>query len=74
MIKKKVRYFIAYYGDTPRAWDADKSRFVPYGMDLYTTFYDRQEDAMCEMQKVRKLASGWMNDIFIDSRTEYYCE
>lgn len=74
MIQKKIKYFIAYYGDTPRAWDAGKSRFVPYGMNLYITFYDRPEDAMREMRKVRKLASGWMNDIFIDSKVEYSCE
>lgn len=74
MVRKKVKYFIAYYGDTPRAWDADKSRFVPYGMDLYTTFYDRPEDAMREMRKVRKEASGWMDNIFIDSKLSYSYE
>ncbi len=75
MIKEKIKYFIAYYGQEHAfAWDADGSRFVPYGMHLYVTFYDRPEDAMREMRKVRKLASGWLPDIYIDSKLVYYCE
>lgn len=71
---RKVKYFIAYYGEHAFAWDADKSRFVPYGMDLYTTFYDCPEDAMRELRKVRKEFSGWRDDIGIDSKLSYFCE
>lgn len=75
MMQEKVKYFIVYYGGkSSKAWDADNSRFVPYGMDLYTTFYDRPEDAMREMRKVRKEASGWMDNIFIDSKLSYSYE
>lgn len=75
MMQEKIRYFIAYYGGkSPKAWDAGKSRFIPYDMHLYITYYDNLDDVFREMRKVRKEASGRMDNIFIDSKLFYSCE
>ena len=75
MMQEKIKYFIAYYGGkAPKAWDADKSRFIPYDMHLYITYYDNLDDVFREMRKVRKLASGWRDEIYIDSRLSYSYE
>ena len=67
-ISTKIRYRIAYYGDDKTlGWYAEKEMFIPLGMRLYVTTWDNLEDAMQEMRRVKKLASGWWDRIFIDS-------
>lgn len=67
-MKKKIKYFIAYYGPTfCRAWDNEKRRWIPYGMKLYTTFFDSLDDALKAVRNVRRNCSGWRDDIVIDS-------
>lgn len=67
-MKMKIKYFIAYYGPTfCRAWDNEKGRWIPYGMKLYTTFFDSLDDAFKVARNVRRNCSGWRDDIVIDS-------
>lgn len=66
-MKTKVRYFIAYYGYKHMWWCDEQEMFVPVGMYLYRTTWDKLEDAMQAMRRVRKIASGWVDDIYIDS-------
>lgn len=74
MIEKKISYFIAYYGKkSPLAWCREQKRFIPYGMDLYVTFFEDLNECMREMRKVRRSCSGWVNDIYIDSKIVYSC-
>jgi hypothetical protein len=68
-MKTKVLYFIAYYGPSfCRAWDNDSKRWVPYGMDLYTTFYNDLDSAFEVLHMVRRACSGWRDGIAIDSK------
>lgn len=64
----RTKYFIAYYGPTfCRAWDDAGRRWVPYGMNLYTTYFDKLEDVLPVVRRVKRACSGWSADIYIDS-------
>lgn len=67
-MKKKIVYFIAYYGEKHLWWDDDFKRFVPAGMRLYRTTWSNIEDAMKAAHKIKHdYATGWADDIYIDS-------
>lgn len=71
-MKGKVVYFVAYYGDNKHlCWDADKERFVPAGLWLYISTWDILEDAMRAARIAKKKCSGWVDDIYIDSKICY---
>ena len=71
-MKGKVVYFVAYYGDNKHlCWDADKARFVPAGLWLYISTFDILEDAMKAARIAKKKCSGWVDDIYIDSKICY---
>lgn len=67
-MKKKIVYFIAYYGHKHMWWDDEKKRFVPAGMRLYRTTWDDLDECMKACRKVKTdYATGWLDDIYIDS-------
>ena len=67
-MKKKMIYFIAYYGEHCFWWDDEGKRFVPQGMRLYRTTWDDIGDALKAIRKVKHdYATGWADDIYIDS-------
>lgn len=71
-MKRKIKYFIAYYGPTfCRAWDNEKGRWIPYGMNLYTSFFDDLDNALQVVRNVRRACPGWRDDIMIDSVITY---
>lgn len=74
IMKERVKYFIAYYGPHAMAWCSEKEIFVPYETHLYITYFDRAEDALIELRKVREVAREWMKNICIDSKLDYDCE
>ena len=67
-----IKYRIVYIGDHKYlAWDADNKRFVPAGLHLYVTCFDSLADAFQERRTVKKLCSGWIDNIYIDSCRKY---
>ena len=67
-MKTKIKYFIAYYGPTfCRAWDNEKGRWIPYGMNLYTSFFDDLDRALQVVRSVRRACPGCRDGIMIDS-------
>ena len=67
-METKIVYFIAYYGEHHFWWDDDKKRFVPAGMRLYRTTWDDLGEALKAIHRVKHdYATGWANDIYIDS-------
>ena len=67
-MKRKVKYFIAYYGPTfCRAWDNENKKWIPYGLHLYITYFDNLDDAFQIIKGVRRACSGWRDNIVIDS-------
>lgn len=68
----KIKYRIVCLGDDRYlAWDDDGKRFVPAGMLLYVTTYDDIDSVFKAIRKVKRLCSGWANEIYIDSFTVY---
>lgn len=65
---REIVYFIAYYGSKNLWWDNDNKRFVPAGMRLYrTTWKDLGECMKAAFRVKHDYATGWANDIYIDS-------
>ncbi len=66
-MKKKIIYFIAYYGERHLWWDDENERFVPAGLRLYRSTWTDLGEAMKACRKAKKIAHGWHDDIYIDS-------
>ena len=63
-----IKYRIVYVGNNSyMAWDDDNECFVPAYMHLYVTTWDNLEDVFPVKRKVKKMCSGWADNIFIDS-------
>lgn len=66
-MKKKIMYRIMHIGEKVSFWDADKMRWIPAGLFLYITNYNDLETVLKDVRKVRRMCSGWADDIYIDS-------
>lgn len=74
-MKTIIKYRIIYLNPAGMlAWREDKQQFIPGGLNLYITLYDSLDDACRALRKVKKLCSGWADDIVIDSVQRYVDE
>lgn len=63
-----IMYRIIYIGDDKYlAWDAYAQRFIPAFMHLYVTTWRTPEEALTEMRRVKRMCSGWIDNIYLDS-------